>query len=186
MLDLNIELLQKGDVKTYKHLFDALYEPLCQYAMLYLNDGPTAEDLVHELFIWIWEYPQKLNIKSSLKSYLFASVRNRCLNHNRNKKSISYIDDSLHQIEAEVQHEINEMENMDLEHLKKEIKEAIDALPLKCKEIFLMSRENELSYSQIAEELSISKKTVENQMGIALKRLKQKLSPSLFIMIWFI
>lgn len=186
MKDLSLELLKSGDVKTYKHLFDVLYEPLCQYALLYLNDEPTAEDLVHELFIWIWENPEKLNIQSSLKSYLFSSVRNRCLNYNRDHKKTSALDEVFQEVESELFQELNEFENQDFEQLKVLVNRAIDELPPKCKEIFLLSRESELTYAQIAEELVISKKTVENQMGIALRRLKEKLSPSLFILLWYI
>ncbi len=186
MTNLSLDRLKKGDRIVFKNLFDEFYEPLCQYALIYVNDSSTAEEIVHELFIWLWEKRANLNIHTSLKSYLFSSVRNRCFNLKRDRKSQSFIDDVFLELEDEVLHDISHHENLDLEQLQKLVQSAIDELPPKCREIFLLSRESELSYAQIAEELSVSKKTIENQMGIALKRLKEKLSPALFLFVWYL
>jgi len=183
---LSLELLKKGDTEVYKNLFDEFYEPLCQYALIYLSDSSTAEEVVHELFIWLWEKRESLNIHTSLKSYLFSSVRNRCFNHKRDHKIHTSFDDIFQELEGEVLQDICNHEQLDLLQLQEMLKSAIDELPPKCREIFLLSRESELTYAQIAEELSVSKKTVENQMGIALKRLKEKLSPALFLFVWYL
>lgn len=182
----DIQQLKAGDEKIYRDIFNAFYAPLCQYALIYLNQTSIAEEVVHNLFIKLWENKADLEIRTSFKSYLFRSVRNQCLNHLRNQKSRAISVDSLEEVEDELLEEISIYEEMDMPELKATIKSAIDDLPPKCRQIFLMSRESELTYTQIAEELSVSKKTVENQMGIALKRLKEKLSPSLFLFIWYL
>ncbi len=186
MADLSLELLKKGDATVYKNLFNEFYEPLCQYAMIYLNSQDIAEEIVHELFIWLWEKRSNLNIHTSLKSYLFSSVRNRCFNYKRDNKSQTSLDDVFSELEGEVLQEICDYEQLDFEQLQVLVKSAIEELPTKCREIFLLSRESELTYAQIAEELSVSKKTVENQIGIALKRLKERLSPALFLFICYL
>ena len=183
---LSLELLKKGDAKVYKNVFDTFYEPLCQYALIYVNDTSTAEEIVHELFIWLWEKREGLNIHTSLKSYLFLSVRNRCFNYKRDTKTQPSLDDTFLELEGEVLQEISSYEQLDMLQLQAMVKTAIDELPPKCREIFLLSRQSELTYAQIAEELSVSRKTVENQMGIALKRLKEKLSPALFLFVWYL
>ncbi|MFA8436568.1 MAG: RNA polymerase sigma-70 factor [Marinifilaceae bacterium] len=186
MDNLSFELLKNGDAKVYKALFDELYEPLCQYALIYVNEESIAEEIVHELFIWLWEKRDRLTIHTSLKSYLFSSVRNRCFNFKRDHKSMTSLDDSFDELEGEVLQEISEYEQLDMDQLQNMVKEAIAELPPKCREIFLLSRESGLSYAEIAEELSVSRKTVENQMGIALKRLKERLSPALFLFVWYL
>jgi len=186
MDNLSLELLKKGDAKVYKNLFDEFYKPLCQFALIYVNDQSTAEEIVHELFIWLWEKRKGLNIHTSLKSYLFLSVRNRSFNYIRNTKPQFSLDDTFLELEDELLQEISSNEQLDMLQLQEVVKSAIDELPPKCREIFLLSRESELTYAQIAEELSVSKKTVENQMGIALKRLKEKLSPALFLFVWYL
>ena len=95
-------------------------------------------------------------------------------------------DDTFLELEGEVLQEISSYEQLDFQQLQAMVKAAIDELPPKCREIFLLSRESELTYAQIAEELLVSRKTVENQMGIALKRLKEKLSPALFLFVWYL
>lgn len=181
-----IQLLRKGDANVYREIFNAFYTPLCQYALIYLDDTVEAEEIVHQFFIKLWEKRTELEIRISLKSYLFQSIRNQCFNHIRDQKRKMHVVDSLEELENELLQEIAVHEEMDLPTLKSEIEKAIQLLPPKCREIFLLSREKELSYREIAEELDVSKKTVENQMGIALKRLKEELSPILFLYIWYL
>lgn len=182
----DIQHLKAGDEKKYREIFNAFYAPLCQYALIYLSHSVIAEEIVHNLFIKLWENKAELEIRTSLKSYLFRSVRNQCLNHIRNQKKRPLYVGSLEEVEDELLEEISIYEEIDMPELKATIKSAIDDLPPKCRQIFLMSRESELTYNQIAEELSVSKKTVENQMGIALKRLKERLSPTLFLFVWYL
>jgi RNA polymerase sigma-70 factor (ECF subfamily) len=186
MNNISLEGIQKGDVKAYQFVFNELYEKLCKYAFLYVDDEAIAKDLVQELFVKLWERRQSLQIKTSLQSYLFSSTKNICLNHIRDNKGTERFDDMLIQIEEETAQEMSGFEDMDNAYYLEQINLAINSLPLKCKEIFLMSRKSKLTYAQIAEELNISKKTVENQMGIALKKLKDKLSPILFSFVFFL
>ena len=171
--------VQKGDNKAFKVLFTKYYLQLCHYALLYVNDQSIAESLVQDVFINIWEKRQSLDIHSSIKAYLFISVKNRSLNYLRNRPQMLEFEDWHTEIESE---EIFSSENnINYSDLKAEINKSIQKLPGKCREIFLLSREENMSYREIAEKLNISRKTVENQLGIALKKLREQLKPYLGI-----
>jgi RNA polymerase sigma-70 factor (ECF subfamily) len=137
-----------------------------------LRDKMLAEEIVQEFFISIWEQPPL--ITDTVKSYFYKSIYNRTLNHiekakTRNKNEGKYAS----QTEQESESGIDDGE------LQKQINKAIDDLPEKCKEIFILCKYNEMSYAEVSEMLAISPKTVENQMGIALKKLRERLLPFL-------
>ncbi len=182
MKNYSLDEIKRGDKSSFKKLFTELYDPLVRFVTLYVGCSVTAEELVQDFFVGLWEKRMSLNIKSSLRSYIFTSVRNRALNYKRDNKPNQYTDDILDNIEDEIWADVSEFENEKIDELKEKVRGAIDDLPDKCREIFLLGKENGLTYSEISEELSISKKTVENQMGIALKKLKENLSPILFLM----
>jgi RNA polymerase sigma-70 factor (ECF subfamily) len=185
MDNISFEAIKKGDEKVYQFVFNELYEDLCKYAFLYVNDESTSKELIQILFIKLWEKRQTINITTSLKSYLFRAARNACLNHIRDYKVIERLDDVCFELENDMLQEMSDFESLDKILVQQKIDEAIESLPPKCKEIFLLSRKNELTYTQIANELDITRKTVENQMGIALKKLRDKLSPILFLFVWY-
>ena len=173
--------VQKGNRKAFKELFTRYYVQLCHFALLYVNDQSIAESLVQDVFINIWEKRQSLDIHTSIKAYLFISVKNRALNYLRNRPQMLEFEDGHSETESV---EIYSSEsNINYSDLKKEINKSIQQLPEKCREIFLLSREENLSYKEIAEKLNISRKTVENQLGIALKKLRENLKPYLGIII---
>ncbi|MBE9468463.1 MAG: sigma-70 family RNA polymerase sigma factor [Bacteroidetes bacterium] len=103
----------------------------------------------------------------------------------RDNNVIERLDDVCSELEKDMLQEMSDFESLDKILVQQKIDEAIENLPPKCKEIFLLSRKNELTYTQIANELDITRKTVENQMGIALKKLRDKLSPILFLFVWY-
>lgn len=185
MNDISFREIKKGNTKVFQYVFNELFEDLSRYAFLFLKDKDLSKEIVQELFINLWEKRKTLNITGSIKSYLFKACRNSCLNHINRSKKTERLDDIYDILETNILHEFSEFEGMDFEFLKQQIELAVESLPPKCKEIFILSRENNLTYSQISDELQISKKTVENQMGIALKKLKEKLSPILFIFVWY-
>lgn len=172
------ELLSKikeGDKNSFKLLFDLYYTDLCRFALAYLKDPDNAEDVVQNFFISFWEKRESLTINTSIKSYLFSSVRNRSLNYIRDNSKFADIDDEFLSNQPSGSIEADSM--IDTDNLEEKIRGAIEKLPVKCKEIFLLSREQNLSYKQIAERLQISVKTVENQISIALKKLHLELKP---------
>lgn len=160
-----------GDRNAFEALFKAQYRPLCAFAMQYVKDGDKAEDLVQDLFFRLWMDREKTKVTSSLKSYLFQAVRNRCLNAVK-------VQGRVRSLNEEVDDAMDEDGRCEEDHTERaaRVHAAIDALPEERRRIFKMSRHEGLKYQEIAERLGISVKTVENQMGKALKTLREELA----------
>ena len=150
------------------------------FAKKILVDEDDAREVVHQVFISIWEKRQEMDLSVSLKSYLFTSVHNRSLNVIRDRKKFSSAEVPDVAGEWDVSSVIESME------LEDKIMEVVSTLPEKCREVFELSRFDGLKYSEIAEHLQISVKTVENQMSKALKILREKLAKYLSILLWLI
>lgn len=181
---VNIEKINLGDKATFEMLFKKHYKEMCAYACRFELEIETAEEIVQELFVNIWNKRESLHISSSFRSYLFQSVRNYSLNYIKHAKI-------KHAYKEHNQRKIQEQESqvedhLESEELKLKIQHAIDELPPERKKVFLMSRFEELKYSEIAEKLGISVKTVETQMSKALKHLKTKLSEYLPLLSMFV
>lgn len=159
---------------NFERYFKENYAGLCRYAFSFVWQKDAAEDIVQEMFFNIWKNHQSRQYSQINKAYLYKSVRNHSLNYlKRNKTANQYtviesMSGELNKITPE-----NESENAEL---KNGIEKAIEKLPLRQREIFLLSRKNELTYKEIAVILHISVKTVEAQMGSALKSLRRCLS----------
>lgn len=152
-------------------LFRLHYRSLCGFALGYLKDTDQAEDIVQELFVRLWQDRESLSIQSSVKSYLFTAVRNRCLNAIAvNKRMRSLDEEADGQIAGEGRGED------DLAERAARVHAAIETLPTERRKVFRLSRNEGLKYHEIAERLGISVKTVENQMGKALKTLREELA----------
>jgi RNA polymerase sigma-70 factor, ECF subfamily len=164
--------LRTSDEQAFQTLFRKYYSALCRYANQFMKDSELAEETVQDMFVKIWEKRETLNIETSVKHYFFRSVRNHCLNqiqHEKIKKQYAS------QVLESAQHEI-EVEQYFVEvDLIRRIEKSIDSMPPKRKEIFRLSREEGMKYKEIAEALDISIKTVEAQMGLALKHLREEL-----------
>lgn len=170
-------LIREGDREAFKKLFHTWYAPLCHYASHFLNDDEQATEAVQDFFVRLWEKRTSLVVESSLRHYLFRSVRNQCLNLIRQDKVRQ-----LHAVrlqEALLADNAPEEYSISPEMLVK-IDESIAALPEKRREIFRLNREEGLKYREIAEKLGISVKTVEAQMGAALRSLREKLRVFIF------
>jgi RNA polymerase sigma-70 factor (family 1) len=173
-----IQKLKSGDRSAYKNLFSQYYSWLCNYVYKLTNDNSIAEDLVQEVFINLWEKREQINISSSLKNYLFRACHNQFLQHLRKEKiRIKF----LNSIQYEVLFDNYDSESKKIHEDKLEkLNSLISQLPPKCKDIFTKSKLQKMKYKDIAIELNISIKTVENQMSKALKFLK---SNSIFLFI---
>ena len=169
---LLLELLKKDDEKVFSHLFESYYVPLCRYARLILKSEQPAEEVVMNVFIYIWENRTRIEIKSSLCAYLFRSVRNRCINYLRDNAPSVYLSDE-------------ENRDMEVEELNRFIEEAILSLPDKCRDVFLKSRNEEMSNREIAEQLNISVKTVEAQITKALKAIRSYITDKMALLWMF-
>lgn len=168
--------------KTFEGLFKQYFAPLSYYANKFVPDIETAKEVVHDVFINFWEKRETMDLSKSLKSYLYTSVHNRCLNYIRDNKKFDRSEYVLENTESE-----SSWENSDVlieAEIKAKINETLQKLPEKCREIFVMSRFEGLKYQEIADKLSISVKTVENQMSKALKIFRENLKEYTLILIF--
>lgn len=174
-------VLSKTNI-DFEKTFKEYYSPLCNFAYSFIADQDLCQDLVQEVFLKIWD--KSPDIKTSISSYLYQAVKNSCLDQmKRNyKRSIIPIEEIEDPIDSP--YELNREKN--LETLNQKVKQAIDSLPPKCKEIFLMRRNFQLSYDEISKELNISKKTIENHMNSAIKKLRAQLNKSDFLIYFFL
>ncbi len=168
--------LRQGDHTAFDALFRQWYELVVRSANRVLHEPQVAEELAQDVFLELWRRRDQLPAGSSIPGYLMQAVRNRALNHLRHlqvqKKSQLFVEalsEPAEQADADAQ--ANE--------LAQAIGDAIADLPPRTREVFLMSRERNLKYSEIAEQLGVSVKAVEANMSRALRQLREKLSPFL-------
>ena len=181
-----IEGLRRRDKLVFDFIFNYYYSSLCAYSMQYINDREAAEDLVQDFFVSLWIEAPHITINTSLKSYLFAAIKNRCLDFLKHHKVIEKykafalfssenLDNSFENILAESE-------------LRHALEKSLAKLPLRCREIFELSRINGLSNQEISVRLGISKRTVEVQISNSLKILRKELAEflPLWLVIWLI
>lgn len=169
---LLLNLIREGDKLAFKHLFETYFTPLCRFMHLYVKETTIVEELALDIFTYVWENRQTLQIQISLKAYIFQAAKNKCLNVLRQKKVTVSLDDTQQDIP-----ETDEM-SIETEELYNLIQEAVMALPDKCKEVFNLSRTENLTNQEVAAQLNISEKTVEGHITNALKRIKAFLGES--------
>lgn len=170
--NLLFDKIKKGDEKAFEILFHKYYGHLCSFAAKIIKDDDSAEEIVQDLFVKIWEKRQQLAIETSVKNYLFRSVKNLCLNFiQHNKTKIQH----AQTVVSENENNFSDDDNYPEIDLAQKIEESINSLPGKRKEIFRLSRQEGLKYHEIAGKLNISIKTVETQMSLAIKSLREKL-----------
>lgn len=152
----------------YREFFQREYAPACRYALSLLGDAHEAEDAVQEVFVKLWEQKPELLGTDGIKYYLLTSVRNKCISVLRTRKgrTVVFTEQSPDGAEEHIT-EIQHRENATAQERK--LADALSQLPPACKDVFLMVKLHGLSYKQAAEQLEISVKTVENQMGKALR-----------------
>jgi len=178
-----IEKIISGDIQAFEVLFNDNYERLAYYAYQYLKDQDNAEDVVQELFSKLWINRKKLGSDINITAYLYSAVRNACLNHIKHEKvKESFQLNSIIPLPND-----NYISNkIDADELNKLIQSSIFELPPERQKIFLLSREQGMKYQEIAEHLAISVKTVEAQMGSALRFLRERLKEYLLVFIAFL
>lgn len=167
-----IQLIDVGSEVLFERTFKTHFKALHAYACTILRSEAMAEEMVQNVFYKLWEKRGQVNIKESLSAYLYRSVYYECLNHakhtkvkNAHQSHVSYHDRDIEQAN----------ERTSLRELEQRLAAALKDLPEQCRTIFQMSRFEELKYREIADQLGLSVKTVENQMGKALRILREKL-----------
>jgi RNA polymerase sigma-70 factor, ECF subfamily len=172
------------DEHALESLFREHFTGLCTFAAGYVKDDEAAKEIVQDAFVNLWEKRQSIDLSKPVRSYLSTSVRNRCLNYLRDNKKFSSDLLALENLSYEsVYDQPDKLVEADISN---QISLAIDELPEKCREIFMLSRNHHLKYQQIAGKLNISVKTVETQMSKALQHMRHRLAEYLPALIFFI
>jgi RNA polymerase sigma-70 factor (ECF subfamily) len=179
-----IHRLQKRDEAVFEQVFKSNYKSLHAYAFSILRDEADAEEMVQSVFYKLWERSENLSISGSITAYLYRAVHNESLNYikhlsvrSKHRMYVSHkIDDGSEEGSGRVQ----------AKELEERIQQAMSELPEQCRTIFQMSRFEELRYREIAEKLNLSVKTVENQMGKALKLMRARLADFLILVLMII
>lgn len=168
----------------FDHIYVTYYPRMIRFAKEYVLFEDDAENIVQDIFVLLWEKRDVLDIQVSLTSYLFTLVKNRCLDFIRHKTvSEEYAKEFQAKQAALEQLNYTFTSEEDIEEI---ITAAIEKLPERCREIFIKSRIEGKKYKEIAEELNISVNTVENQIAIALKRLKVELKDYLPLLLFLL
>jgi RNA polymerase sigma-70 factor, ECF subfamily len=163
----------------FERIFREHHVSLCNLAYNIVRDTDAAKDIVQDVFVKLWKNRETIEMGEQIKHYLLKATAHTALNHLRySKRTIRIEKESL--LEATLQAPAHP-EEAGFRELERNVRQAIDRLPPKCKVIYLLSRHEGLKYAQIAEALGLSVKTVENQMGIALQKLRDDLKPFLTI-----
>lgn len=180
--DMNTEELKNiSDEGVVEGLFKKHYASLCRTVYKIVKDKDTSEDIVQEVFVKMWNKRKELEINVSVKAYLYRSAINTALNYIGSAKKLNYLEDDYAHLSSN-----NVQEYHDFKETENHVMKAIDRLPPACKAIFVLSRQEEMSYREIADTLNISIKTVENQMGKALKVLREQLKEYLVVSAGFL
>lgn len=166
--------LSQGDKKAFEEMFSIYYQQLVVFATKFVYDIDLSRDLVQEVIVNFYEKHRVIEIHTSLKAHLYQSVRNRCLNYIKREQVIRTHHSSIYSDKKDDEQVFYDL--MEETELENRIFQVIKLLPKQCQRIFEMSRFEGKSNSDIAEELSISKRTVETQISNALKKIRLKLS----------
>jgi RNA polymerase sigma-70 factor (ECF subfamily) len=178
-----IKHLKKGNSLAYSYLVGLYYKELCNYATSLARDDFKSEDIVHIVIVRMWQQREKLNTNILIKNYLYKSVYNEFIDQYRKDLSISVLERKYIEV---LDSFIEVKEENETKRLITLVEKEIEQLPNKCKETFLLSKKNGLTYREIADYQNVSVNTVEKQMvkafSILRKKLKDKMISLLFIL----
>ena len=170
---------------SFSELYLAYYPRLVRFAIEFVMLEEDAENITQDVFTDLWEKREYIDHIDNMNAYLFRLVKNRCLDHLKRKLSEQkYVENIQNSFEVELNLKLQSLDRFDScvfsegRELENQVRAAINSLPDRCRQIFLLSRIEKLKYREISERLGISVNTVECQMGIALKKLRMKLGLS--------
>lgn len=174
-----IQLIQNGDKNAFDELFLFYYKDLCRFALVFLHDEDESEEAVQRMFVRFWENRRKLTVPENLRSYLLKSTYNECLKTirsqtTRKKHHQDYYSNLITKSAEE--------DRSALDAIMPYLNKAIANLPERCRQIFILHKVEGLKQKEVAEILNISAKTVENQVAIAVTKLRTELKPVLHLL----
>ncbi|WP_162558757.1 RNA polymerase sigma-70 factor [Robertkochia solimangrovi] len=170
--------MKQGDHKAYETLFQLYFDKLHHYAWSYLEDAEEAREIIQNVFFKLWKKRTDLKVDMNLNAYLFKMTRNECLDYFKHLKVKTRYRDEIQKerLKLNVASLQDDPSQMFIEsELNKKVNSLINRLPDACREVFIKSRFEGLKYHEIAAEMNISPKTVENQISKALRFLRQEL-----------
>lgn len=180
------------DKPDFSKVYSIYFPKLVRFAREFVLSTEDAENIIQDIFIYLWEHQEILSTLSNLNAFLFVLVKNRCIDFIRQQKMIERKREEFDVVlDKELQLKMYALQQFDenalsTDDVEKIINKAVDSLPEKCREIFILSRMEGLKYREIADRLNISTKTVENQMNTALKKLRVELKDYLPLFIFII
>ena len=169
-----LDRLRRDDQSAYEEIFRTWYPALVRMADAMVRSRAIAEELVQDVMLELWRRRDRLAADGSVQAYLFQSTRNRALNHLRHGR---IVDRSAVYMAGETSTRASADAEVVEGELQVALREAVQALPPRCKQVFELSRVQGLKYAEIAEVLGVTVKAVEAQMGRALKSLRERLAP---------
>jgi len=168
-----IQRLREEPNRTLKWIYDSYYSYVCSVVYKMVNDSVIAEDIAQEVFFEIWKKREQIELNVAFRPYIRRAAVNRTLNHLRGKKIVFEEQESALEISND---QYTTLDHLQAGELQETINKTIENLPDKCRVVFALSRFESLSYQEIANQLDISKKTVENQISKAIKILRSAVS----------
>lgn len=164
--------MQRGDKRAFEYFFKEYVDMLYAYALGFCRDQDVAEDVVQEAFVRFWTMREKIAYTESIYGYLQRTVRNMCINQKmRERVEEKYRQELLNTEEGE----FDWVDDNALEELRRQLLDAIDRLPEKCREIFVLSCVEGLKYQEVADQLGVSINTVKTQVRFGYKKLRADL-----------
>lgn len=171
------KVVEEGDYLAFRELFTKHYTSLCTYAMRVVSLYEIAEEVVSDVFVKLWKNRNQIEVHTSFEAYMYRAVRNQALDYLKLKSYRNREKDSLDTLQWSLAYpdQYSPLEEIVFDEFYSEVESCISKLPRQCQIIFRLSREEGLRYREIADRLNISVKTVETQMGRALKVLREQL-----------
>ena len=167
--------LRAGDAHAYEAVFREYHARLCSFACSYLQNRSEAEEVVQDLFLALWQKREQLEVRTSLRAYLFTAVRNRVLNRSARARLERLHLEQIDPNGLESSENRSADDHISSEQIAARVEAAMSELPAGCRRVLQLRWQDGLSYAEIAEALSISVKGVENQLARARKSLRQRL-----------
>lgn len=183
--------IKKGDRKAFEFIYKSWYEPLVHFSNEYLSDLDAARNIVQNIFLRLWEKHELVDADSNLRSYLYMATRNACLSHMRHLRveEAYFKKVAINQEDFQLNYDALEelkIDQIDFSRLEELIRDTIESLPERCREVFMLSRYQEMKNREIAEKLGISVKAVEANITRALLKLRRNTSEHLPELVLFL
>jgi RNA polymerase sigma-70 factor (ECF subfamily) len=177
-MGLGLTILQSqvaiGDTRAFRQIFDALFSNLTKFSFSFVHSKEAATEIVDELFVQLWIKRADIMKINDLRVYLYTATKNASLNY-ISKKAKQIEVEPYENLQVQMTDVVSPEQIMITKEMLQKIKEAVDSLPPRCKLLFKFVREDGLSYSEVAEILGLSVKTIDAQMVIAVARIRGKL-----------